>query len=255
MLFLPTPARRSSRRAGDFCAPARENRACRGPRQIGAEEESVGAQAPSPAMDASPAGEGACAPSSADFWELSIWSARNILRKGCGIPMPKNPTHRKSFASVILLVVVLAGTFAAAGALASQLRVSKMGGDIDYADVPDGGSFSTIGGNVHLGKVHNDVTVSTMGGNITIDSADAYVKASTMGGNVTVGSAEAVDASTMGGNVEATVLKGDSNAAHNVTLSSMGGEIIVTLPKDYPMTIDVQLAYTKNKEGQYKITE
>jgi DUF4097 and DUF4098 domain-containing protein YvlB len=186
--------------------------------------------------------------------ELSIALVRNTLQKGREIPMPKHPAHRKPLASVVLVTLVLCGTLAAAGALV-QLRVSKMGGDIDYAEVPDGGTFSTMGGNVHLGKVHKDISVSTMGGNITIDSADAYVKASTMGGNVSVGSAVAVDASTMGGNVEATVLKGDSNAVHNITLSSMGGEIIVTLPKDYPMTIDVQLAYTKSKEGQFKITE
>jgi DUF4097 and DUF4098 domain-containing protein YvlB len=170
--------------------------------------------------------------------------------------MPKNPAHRNSIASLVLLTVVLTGTFAAAAALAPQLRVSKMGGDIDYAEVPDGGAFSTMGGNVHLGKVHNDVTVSTMGGNVTIDSADGSVKAKTMGGNVSVRSAGAsVDATTMGGNVEATLVKGDSSAAHNVTLSSMSGEIILTVPKDYPMTIDVDLTYTKGNEQRYKKAE
>ena len=169
--------------------------------------------------------------------------------------MPKNSPHRKPIASVVLLTIVLAGTFAAAWALAPQLHVSKMGGDIDYADVPDGGTFSTMGGNVHLGKVHHDVTVSTMGGNITIESADGSVKAKTMGGNVSVGSADAsLDATTMGGNVEATLVKGDS-AAHSVTLSSMSGEIILTVPKDYPMTIDVDLTYTKGNEQRYKIAE
>jgi len=170
--------------------------------------------------------------------------------------MPKKPIHRKSIANVVLLTLVLAGTFAAAGALAPQLNVSKMGGDIDYADVPDGGTFKTMGGDIHLGKVHNSVTVSTMGGNISVDSANGSVKATTMGGNVSVRSADAsVEATTMGGNVEATLVKGDSSAAHNVTLSSMGGEIILTVPKDYPMTIDVELVYTRSNEGKYKITE
>lgn len=170
--------------------------------------------------------------------------------------MPKSPTHRKSIASVVFLTLVLAGTFAAAAALAPQLRVSKMGGDIDEANVPDGGTFSTMGGDVHLDKVHNDVTVSTMGGNITIDSVDGSVKAKTMGGNVSVGSANAsVDAASMGGNVAATLVKSDSSAAHNVTLSSLSGEIILTIPKDYPMTIDVDLTYTKGNEQRYKINE
>jgi DUF4097 and DUF4098 domain-containing protein YvlB len=170
--------------------------------------------------------------------------------------MPKNPSHRKSIVNVVLLTVVLAGTFAAAAALAPQLKVSKMGGDIDYADVPDGGTFKTMGGDIHLGKVHNNVTLTTMGGNISVDSANGSVKATTMGGNVSVHSADAsVEAKTMGGNIEATLVKGDSNAAHDITLSSMSGKIILTVPKDYPMTIDVELVYTRSNENKYKIIE
>jgi DUF4097 and DUF4098 domain-containing protein YvlB len=113
-----------------------------------------------------------------------------------------------------------------------------MGGDIDYADVPDGGTLTTMGGNIHVGKVHNDISLTTMGGNISIDSADASVKATSMGGNI-----------------EATLVKDQSAGAHEITLSSMGGEIVLTLPKDYPMTIDVELAYTKNSDKSYKITD
>lgn len=137
------------------------------------------------------------------------------------------------FAVPIMLVIVTV-----AAALPDKLRITKMGGDVDVADVPDGGSIKTMGGNVHVGKVHNDISITTMGGNIDIDSADA-----------------SVDAKTMGGNIEATLVKGDSGAAHSITLSSMGGEIILILPKDYPMTIDVELAYTKNQENKHKISE
>lgn len=155
--------------------------------------------------------------------------------------MPKNATYRQRllrrrgglFAVLIVLVVVTV-----AAAVPDRLRISKMGGDVDVADVPDGGSIKTMGGNVHVGKVHNDISITTMGGNINIDSADA-----------------SVEAKTMGGNIEATLVKGDSGAAHNITLKSMGGEIIVILPKDYPMTIDVELAYTRNQENKYKISE
>jgi hypothetical protein len=47
----------------------------------------------------------------------------------------------------------------------------------------------------------------------------------------------------------------DSGAAHSITLSSMGGEITLILPKNYPMTIDVELAYTKNQESKYRISQ
>ena len=155
--------------------------------------------------------------------------------------MREDITHRKSFLRrrggllAVMVVLVLA---TAASALPDRLKISKMGGDVDLDDVSDGADIKTMGGNIRVGKVHNDITVATMGGNIEIDSADA-----------------SVDAKTMGGNIETTLTKGDSNAAHNVTLSSLGGEIILTVPKDYPMTIDVELAYTKNHENQYKISE
>ena len=155
--------------------------------------------------------------------------------------MPKNAPYwqwflrRRGglFAVLIVLVVVTV-----AAALPDRLRIAKMGGDVDVADVPDGGSIKTMGGNVHVARVHDDISIITMGGNVDIDWADA-----------------SVDAKTMGGNIEATLVKGDSGAAHSITLSSMGGQIILTLPKDYPMTIYVELAYTKDQENKYKISE
>lgn len=173
--------------------------------------------------------------------------------------MPEN-LNQQSFPTgvVAFIVLVILGALAAnkAIALTQGMSVSKMGGDIDYADVPDGGTFKTMGGNIHLGKVSNSVTATTMGGNISVDSAHASVKATTMGGNISVQSADAsVEAKTMGGTIEATLVKGNSGAARNITLSSMSGEIILTVPKDYPMTVDVELAYTKGNENKYKITE
>ncbi|HEY6273269.1 MAG TPA: hypothetical protein VIX19_14915 [Terriglobales bacterium] len=162
--------------------------------------------------------------------------------------MPKDLTCRPPFLRgplaivgivTIVAIVVLAGAFATpAGALPDRLKVVQMGGDIDYPDVPDGGTFKTMGGNIHIGKVHNDVDLTTMGGNVEIDSADASVKATTMGGNI-----------------EATLVRGPSPAEHDITLSSLGGEIILTVPKDYPMTINVELAYTKSNDKSFKITD
>ena len=174
--------------------------------------------------------------------------------------MPKHPTHRPSLFMGLLafaVAAVLAGAFApTAGAFSDRVNISRMGGDIDLADVPDGGSLKTMGGNVHVGKAHNDISITTMGGDISVDSADGPVKATTMGGNISVGSANAsVEAKTMGGNVEATLVQDQSSAAHDITLTSMGGEIVLTVPRDYPMTIDVELAYTKRNDGRYKITE
>jgi DUF4097 and DUF4098 domain-containing protein YvlB len=156
--------------------------------------------------------------------------------------MSTNSTQRKSFfrgPAVVLFVVVLAGVFVTgAGEMPDRLKVHEMGGDIDYADVPDGGDLTTMGGNIHVGKVHNDISLTTMGGSISIDSADASVKATSMGGKI-----------------EATLVKGQTSGSHDITLSSMAGDIVLTVPKDYPMTIDVTLAYTKNSDKSYKIID
>jgi DUF4097 and DUF4098 domain-containing protein YvlB len=153
--------------------------------------------------------------------------------------MRKNPTQRQSLRLVALVVFVLAGALATtAGALPERLKVMQMGGDINYPDVPDGGELQTMGGNIHVGKVHNDISLSTMGGNISVDSADASVKATTMGGNI-----------------DATLVKDQAAGKHEITLSSMGGEIILTVPRDYPMSIEVELAYTQGSNKSYKITD
>jgi DUF4097 and DUF4098 domain-containing protein YvlB len=157
--------------------------------------------------------------------------------------MPNDPIHRQlSLAGRFALfaaLFVLAGVFAAtAGALPDRLKVFQMGGDIDIPEVSDGGTLQTMGGNVHVGKAHNDISLTTMGGNIEIDSADASVKATTMAGNIDV-----------------ILAKGQSSGSHDITLSSNSGEIILTVPRNYPMTVEVTLAYTKNSGGDYKITD
>lgn len=133
--------------------------------------------------------------------------------------MLKNATYRQWFSrrhKVLSAVAILLAVVNVAATPSEKLTITKMGGDVDVADVPDGGSIKTMGGNV----VHNDISITTMGGNI-----------------------------------EATLVKGDSGAAQSITLSSMGGKIILNLPKDYSMTIDVELAYTKDQENKYKISE
>jgi DUF4097 and DUF4098 domain-containing protein YvlB len=157
--------------------------------------------------------------------------------------MPNNQPHRQSsFAghfAIFAALVVLAGAFAArAGALPDRLNVFQAGGDIDIADVPDGATLHTMGGNIHVGKAHNDISLTTMGGDIEINSADA-----------------SVEAETMSGNIDATLAKGQSPGTHHITLSTNSGEIILTVPKNYPMTIEVVLAYTNNTGGDYKITD
>ena len=157
--------------------------------------------------------------------------------------MPKNPTRRQLHVVnrfvLFTILLVFGGIFAVtAGALPEKMRVVKMGGDIDISEVPDGGTLHTMGGKIHVGKAHNDITLTTMGGSIEVGSADA-----------------SVTATTMGGDIDLILAKGQSAGSHDIVLDSKGGAISLTVPRNYPMTIQVVLAYTKNSAGNYKITE
>jgi DUF4097 and DUF4098 domain-containing protein YvlB len=138
---------------------------------------------------------------------------------------------------------------------ASVVSIHKMGGGIDVATAPDGADLSTMGGDIHVGNAGAFAKVKTMGGDITIEHAAGAVDASTMGGKVTIGQAGgAIKASTMAGDVTAH-LSGASTARRDVSLSSMAGAILLTVPKDYGMDVQIKLAYTRNSEGKYRVIQ
>jgi DUF4097 and DUF4098 domain-containing protein YvlB len=124
-----------------------------------------------------------------------------------------------------------------------------MGGGINVADAPDGADLSTMGGDIHLGSAGAFAKLKTMGGDIRIERVAGPVEASTMGGKITIGGAgSAVSASTMGGDVTVR-LTGANSAGRDVSLSSKGGTIQLTVPRDFSMDVRIKLAYTKGHEN------
>ena len=73
-----------------------------------------------------------------------------------------------------------------------------------------------------------------MGGIITVEEVDGWAKASTMGGNINA------------------VIVG-SRGRHDVHLSSEGGSITLTLPRDLSMEFDITLGYTQHSKRSYEI--
>ena len=135
------------------------------------------------------------------------------------------------------------------------VSISKMGGDIDVKDAPHGATLSTMGGNIHLGNVASFAKVKTMGGTITIDQAVGSLDATTMGGEISIGQANgAIKARTMGGDITARMV-GVSSDERDVELTSKGGSITLTLPKDFPMDVRITLAHTKNAPRTYAIVD
>lgn len=165
-------------------------------------------------------------------------------------------THTKR---LVLVPALIAGIFTLSVASAvprEKLKIRKMGGAIDVASVPDGADLETMGGDISIGTAHSAVHAHTMGGNIKVGSADSTLDVQTMGGNIEVTSASgSLKAETMGGNVSAHIKNPIEQGAHDVKMSSMGGSIVLTVPKGYPMTVEVVLTFTKKNEGRYRITD
>jgi len=75
-----------------------------------------------------------------------------------------------------------------------------------------------------------------MGGEINIEEIDGGVKATTMGGDITV---------NMIGNPD--------QYDRDVVLSSMGGDIILTVPEGLSMDFDCKITVTRRSRDSYKI--
>lgn len=151
---------------------------------------------------------------------------------------------------------------------------SSMGGTVRYVNVKDsngqpraqGGlgvdgmtgktvTMSTMGGDIEVDQAPAGAAVSTMGGDIEIDNASRFVKAETMGGDIriTVGNGW-INATTMGGSIETTVLEGlGDDGSKGISLTSMAGDIDVTLPAGLSLDLDLTIDYTRNSDQNYKI--
>ncbi len=141
------------------------------------------------------------------------------------------------------------------GMPANEVSVHKMGGGIDVASAPDGANLSTMGGDIHLVSAGPFAKLKTMGGSIRVDHVAGSVDASTMGGKIDIGQAGgAIHASTMAGDVTAH-LTGSATGKRDISLSSMSGAILLTVPKDFGMDVQIKLAYTKNSDGKFRVIQ
>jgi len=141
---------------------------------------------------------------------------------------------------------------------------SSLGGNVTYKNVQrsDGTStgagevlhITTMGGNIELAEAPHGAELETMGGNIVVGSAGGFVEAETMGGNVILREVDGrVTATTMGGDVEVRIVGDPQSEDRNIELSSMSGEVRLTVPRGFSMDVEIELAYTKGRAGRYAI--
>jgi hypothetical protein len=122
------------------------------------------------------------------------------------------------------------------GSYGDSMNISTMGGAINVSDAPKGAKVKTMGGNIHIKAAKVFIKAKTMGGNIDVDQIDGWIEATTMGGNINV---------TMTGNPD--------KGKRDVTLSTMGGNITLFVPKGLSMGIKLELAYTKRTRTKPRI--
>ena len=141
---------------------------------------------------------------------------------------------------------------------------SSMGGDVIYKNVKsrdgkkDTGrsvNISTMGGEIKVDEAMSGADVSTMGGDIQVKKAAGFVKANTMGGTVEIEEIDGwVKATTMGGDVIVKMTGDPNQGRRDVHISSMGGDIDLTLPAGISARFDIRLTYTRKSSQDFKIS-
>ena len=143
-----------------------------------------------------------------------------------------------------------------------DLDASTMGGEVSYRNVKRRDDrkdakevkISTMGGEIEVDEAPGGADVSTMGGEIRIRSAKKYVRAKTMGGEIKIDKLDGgVKATTMGGDVHVYMVGDPDQYERDVVLSSMGGDIILTVPAGLSMEFDIKLTITRRASNDYKI--
>jgi DUF4097 and DUF4098 domain-containing protein YvlB len=139
-----------------------------------------------------------------------------------------------------------AGMSSATTGASGEVVISKMGGGIDVADAPHGANLSTMGGGIHVGHVASFGKIKTMGGEVEVDHASGPLDVVTMGGGIRISTADGpVKAESMGGGITVHEV-GTSSTERDIHLTSKGGTIELTVPKNFPMNVKITLAHTNN---------
>lgn len=136
-----------------------------------------------------------------------------------------------------------------------DLNAKTMGGKIKQVNVKskkgnegDEVNISTMGGDIEVDEAMNGTKVRTMGGDITINKAAKFVDAETYGGDINIYSVDgSVVAETKGGDVTVNMIGNPNEGDHFVYITSMGGDIVLSVPPALSMNVDIEIAFTKDK--------
>ncbi len=139
-----------------------------------------------------------------------------------------------------------------------DLDASSMGGNVIQRNVKGGKNsvgkevnISTMGGEIKVDSAPNGAKVKTMGGDITINSASKFVDAITYGGDIEIKQVDGkVKAKTLGGDVDVKFIgSGDDK---DIEITSLGGDMNLSVPSGFSMDVFVEIAFTKESSWSFK---
>ncbi len=109
-----------------------------------------------------------------------------------------------------------------AAILLATISIMRMGGEIELADAPNGAILRTMGGDIRVTRGAGKIVAKTMGGDIDIARLEGSADVGTMGGQIRVNVA-------------------GSGGGHDLDLHSLGGDIELTLPRDFGADFTIEL--------------
>lgn len=129
------------------------------------------------------------------------------------------------------------------------------GGYIDLNNAQIDGEVRTNGGFITVENAPFGADVITAGGHIMIGSAKEYVQAATAGGDIEIKEVEGwVNANTSGGNIDVKVNGNLEKGKRDVELLSEGGNITLSVPKNFSMRVEIELIYDPNKDEKFTLS-
>lgn len=114
--------------------------------------------------------------------------------------------------------------------------------------------ISTMGGSVDVDEAPEGASIYTGGGEIRVRNAERFVQAQTGGGDIEIHIVSGkVEAWTGAGDVDIIIEKDSGEENGGVTVFTGNGDIYLSLPADFSMMLDLDLAFTRNSSRNYRI--
>jgi DUF4097 and DUF4098 domain-containing protein YvlB len=148
-----------------------------------------------------------------------------------------------------------------------NIKVSGLTGGLTHCNFGANSSHGSVvinskGGSVNINSAPQGADIKTAGGSINVTDASKFVVAETSGGSINIETKSgSVKASTGAGKIEVTFLEGQKGSggsddfidSDNVDLFSGLGDIWLYVPKDFSMNLEVEIGYTDDTNGQFKV--